>query len=404
MTTPPASLIVFDDGLGDLGPLTDLRPSFAVRTGADTTLDRIARLFDIPLAGVRVPNEIAGIAPETCLARLLDGFDGDDALLFNGRCPIPDPAWVNLAKGQAITEPGSGAVIAVRMCGKGINSFLSTMELPGGASRQDADSRLLINQPWDVVRFRNQAIEADLKSCADEKPADAQYEIAGDYPVSIDPTANIARSVVLDATSGPIRIGRNVTIRHGAIVLGPVAIGEGSTILEHALIKSNTSIGPHCKIAGELDGVIVQGFTNKAHDGHIGDSWLGSWINLGAGTTNSNLLNTYGEVTAQAHPKSRRARTGMTFLGSIMGDHAKTSIGTQIMTGAVVGTGSMLASTAPPPACVGRFEWITDAGRSRFRLEKFLQTAKAMMDRRDIPLTDAMIARISELHTMSESA
>ena len=404
MTTPPASLIVFDDGLGDLGPLTDLRPSFAVRTGADTTLDRITSIFNIPPAGVRVPREIDGIAPETCKARLLDGFDGDDALLINGRCPIPDPAWANLSKGQAITEPGSGAVIAVRMCGKGISTFLASMELPGGASRQEAGSSMLITQPWDVIRFRNQAISADLAACIDERPAKGQFEVAGDHPVSIDPSASIARSVVLDATNGPIRIGRNAVIRHGAIVLGPVSIGEGTTILEHALIKSNTSIGPRCKIAGELDGVIVQGFTNKAHDGHIGDSWLGSWINLGAGTTNSNLLNTYGEVTAQAHPGSRRARTGMTFLGSIFGDHVKTSIGTQIMTGAVVGTGSMLASTAPPPTCVGRFEWITDAGRSRFRLEKFLQTAKAMMDRRDEPLTDAMIARISELHAASEQA
>ena len=315
---------------------------------------------------------------------------------------MPDPAWINLEKGQAIIEPGTGAVIALRICCNGTARFLQTMELPPPASRIEADHSCLINHPWDVIRFRDAAIAMDLARLPDQRPVDNPCEITGGHPVSADPTASISRSVVLDASNGPIRISPGATIRHGAIILGPVAIGEGSTILEHALIKSNTSIGPRCKIAGELDGVIVQSHTNKAHDGHIGDSWLGSWINLGAGTTNSNLLNTYGEVTAQSQPNARRVRTGMTFLGSIMGDHVKTSIGTQIMTGAVVGTGSMLASTAPPPTCVGRFEWITDVGRSRFRLDKFLQTARAMMDRRDVPLSDAMLARLTEVHAMSE--
>ena len=401
--TTPAALIVFDDGLGELGPLTDLRPSFAIRSGADTTIERIVRTFPILLAGVRVPEQLAGVASESDQAPLMTGFDGDDALLINGRCPVPDPAWTALEKGQAIVEPGNGAVIAVRMSRKGVAGFLESMDLPGEASRQEADRPMLLNQPWDVVRFRNEAIAADLVGLADQRPDDVPYEITGDHPVWIDPSARIARSAVLDASMGPIRIGAGATIRHGAIVLGTAVVGEDSTILEHALIKPNTSIGPACKIAGELGGVIVQSHTNKAHDGHVGDSWLGSWIYLGAGTTNSNLLNTYGEVTAQAQPDARRVRTGMTFLGSILGDHVKTSIGTQLMTGAVVGMGSMLACTAPPPTCVGRFEWITDAGRSRFRLDKFLQTARAMMERREITLSDAMIARLIELHTKSAS-
>jgi len=401
MTTPPAALIVFDDGLGDLGPLTDLRPSFAVRTGADTTLERIVRIFDIPFAGVRVPESLLGIAPEACRAPLVSEVEGDSALLINGRCPLPDPSWINLDTGQAIVESGSGAVIAARLCRKGVAEFLASMELPDGANAREAAPQLLISQPWDVVRHRDSAIAADLVGLRDRRPGGAGFEIIGEHPVGIDPTATIARSAVLDSTRGPIRLGAGAVIRHGAIVLGPVAICEGSTVLEHALIKPFTSIGPHCKIAGELDGVIVQSHTNKAHDGHIGDSWLGSWINLGAGTTNSNLLNTYGEVTAQARPEARRVRTGMTFLGSIMGDHVKTSIGTQLMTGAVVGTGSMLASTASAPTCVGRFEWITDAGRSTFRLEKFLETARVMMDRRGVDLTDAMLARLTGLHAMS---
>jgi UDP-N-acetylglucosamine diphosphorylase/glucosamine-1-phosphate N-acetyltransferase len=381
--------------------MTDLRPSFAVRTGADTTLERIVRVFNLPLAGVRVPDELAGVAREASRVPLLNAYEDDDALLVNGRCPLPDPAWAKLGIGEALVEPGTGAVVAARMTAGDAGSFFRSMELPTDASQQESERQELLNQPWDAVRFRDAAIAVDLMALTDQRPGrKSPFEIAGDHPVWIDPTASIARSAVLDASDGPIRIGAGVTIRHGAIVLGPSSIGDGSTILEHALIKGTTSIGPRCKVAGELDGVIIQGFTNKAHDGHIGDAWLGSWINLGAGTTNSNLLNTYGEVTAQARPDARRVRTGMTFLGSVLGDHVKSSIGTQLMTGAVVGTGSMLASTAPPPACVGRFEWITDAGRSRFRLDKFLQTAGAMLGRREIPLTDAMRSRLAELHAM----
>jgi len=403
MATPPTALILFDDGEGTLGPLTDLRPSFCVRTGADTTLERAAGAFGIPLVGVRATQALAPIAPESCATPLLSGFDGDDALLINGRCVLPDRAWVSLERGQAVVDPESGSVIAARLSAAAIGGFLDSMTAPAGVDRVDAGRRLLLEQPWDCVRFRDEAIGIDLAGLKDQRAAKASFEIVGDHPVWIDSSATIARSAVLDATSGPIRIGPGATIRHGAIVLGPVAIGERSTVLEHALIKGNTSVGPVCKVAGELDGVIIQSHTNKAHDGHMGDSWLGSWINLGAGTTNSNLLNTYGEVTAQASPESRRLRTGMTFLGSVLGDHVKTAIGTQLMTGAVVGTGSMLASTAPPPACAGRFEWITDAGRSRFRFEKFLQTAGAMMNRRDVELSDAMVERLRALHGLGET-
>lgn len=398
--TKPQALIVFDDGKGDLWPLTDLRPSFACRTGADTTLERIVRTFGLPLAGVRVSEGLAGITDLDSLT----SYSDDDALLVNGRAPIPNPAWGRLSIGEAVIDQESGDVVAARLDAAGATALLQTSELPGGVRTQTADEQELLRYPWDAVRFRDAAIAVDLATLENDKPRKPRYEITGEHPVSIDESASICDSVVLDSSKGPIRIGANTTIRHGAIILGPVAIGDGSTVLEHSLIKPNTSIGPVCKVAGELDGVIIQSHTNKAHDGHIGDSWLGSWINLGAGTTNSNLLNTYGEITAQPAPNARRVRTGMTFLGSIMGDHVKTSIGTQIMTGAVVGTGSMLASTAPPPTCVGRFEWITDAGRSRFRLDKFMQTAEAMMGRRDVPVTEAMRTRLAALHAMGETS
>jgi hypothetical protein len=155
-----------------------------------------------------------------------------------------------------------------------------------------------------------------------------------------------------------------------------------------------------CKVAGEVGGTIFQGLANKSHDGHLGDSWVGSWANLGAGTTNSNLLNTYDQVIAQHAPNATRTRTGLQFLGAIIGDHVKTAIMTRIMTGSVFGTGSMLAALTPPTT-VGRFERVTDGAgqvnRQPYRFEKFMEVARAAMARRKVTPSAAYTARLREL-------
>jgi UDP-N-acetylglucosamine diphosphorylase/glucosamine-1-phosphate N-acetyltransferase len=208
--------------------------------------------------------------------------------------------------------------------------------------------------------------------------------------------------VFLDATLGHIVIDDDAVVRPGAIICGPAYIGPHSHVLDRCLIKPNTVIGPHCKVAGEIGGTIFQGFANKAHDGHLGDSYIGEWANLGAGTTNSNLLNTYGEVIAKAFgpdgkPGSNE-RTGEQFLGAIIGDHGKFAICTRIMTGAIVGTGTMWAATAPVTGTVPRFSWVTDAGVKPFAMAKFIEVARAVMGRRKVAMSAAYIARLTELH------
>jgi hypothetical protein len=142
-----------------------------------------------------------------------------------------------------------------------------------------------------------------------------------------------------------------------------------------------------CKVGGEIGSTVFQGYANKSHEGHLGDSWVGKWVNLGAGTTNSNLLNTYGEVTVRLAPDGPRHRTGMTFLGAMLGDHVKTAIGTRLMTGSIVGTGAMIATSTPPPTTVPPFAWLTDEGRRTYRLEKFLDVARTVMGRRERRMT-----------------
>jgi hypothetical protein len=148
--------------------------------------------------------------------------------------------------------------------------------------------------------------------------------------------------------------------------------------------------------------VVFQGFANKVHEGFLGDSWVGEWTNLGAGTTNSNLLNTYSEVAAQLEPGGSRERTGETFLGAMIGDHVKTAIGTRIMTGSVVHSGAMWAASKAISGCVGRFAWVTDDGDRQYRLTKFLDVMRQVMSRRDVEPSDAYLARLRLLHESAQ--
>ena len=182
------------------------------------------------------------------------------------------------------------------------------------------------------------------------------------------------------------------------MICGPCSVGAGATVLDRALIRPNTVIGPRCKVGGEVGSTIFQGYANKAHDGYLGDSWVGKWANLGAGTVGSNLLNTYGEVTMRTEVDGPRHRTGLRFLGAIIGDHVKTAISTRIMTGSVLGTGAMVATSAPPPDTVRRFAWLTDDGERSYRLGKFLEVMNAVMARRDRIPSRAYAAAVEALH------
>lgn len=401
--------IVFDDGKGDLGPLTDLRPVFHVRTGALTTLERWSAALDAhdrtQVVAVWTPAPLAALArersnlPVNDLTRLAD--DPAGVLLVNGRCIMPMRVG-DLSLGHAIVC-SAGGVVAARLRANDAAALLATYQLPPTTRRREAADAAMLDHPWDVIRFRDRAIDTDMARLID-RPASqhpAGVIVLDESRVRIAPSARVYPGVTLDAEQGPIVIDDDAVVRPGAVVIGPAYIGKRSTVLDRALVKGHTAIGPTCKVAGEVGGVIFQGYSNKAHDGHLGDSWIGEWVNLGAGTTNSNLLNTYGEVIAQAEPNGPRLRTGLQFLGCVVGDHVKTAILTRLMTGSVIGTGSMLAAMTPP-AAVGRFEWITDdpAGgirRQPYKIDKFLAAARAMMARRKIEMTPASEARLREL-------
>jgi len=379
----PLPIVLVNDGVR-VAPLTDLRAAHDVRTGAFSTLERWRRMF----ADVRTS---------------LDGIeDGADIVLVNGRCPLSPIGIDTMSAGDAVVEAGTGHLIVARTTA-GRAAGIMGGDL-GGLGVHKTPEGSLISKPWHVRTLRDRCVAHDLASILESVLPSAPpvgVVLVGDKGLRLARSATVYPSVILDTEAGPIVVDEWATVRPGAILIGPCYVGPHSTVLERATIRPQTAIGPWCKVNGEVGGTLFQGFSNKAHDGYLGDSWVGEWVNLGAGTTNSNLLNTYGEVIARATPEGRNERTGEQFLGAIIGDHVKTAICTRIMTGSVLHTGGMFAAAAPVAGTTAPFAWVTDAGTRSYRLDKFLEVAKAAMARRKVTPDDRYLGAIAALHGSS---
>jgi len=384
-------MLIFDDGRHDLAPMTDLRAVFEVRTGILTIADRIERTRREPLGALWVVERLRRLVAERSRVAVNPPLEeGERYLVVNGRWlnPAPDLA---AEPNTAFVHRDTGDLVMGALRGADAVHFLITGSLPDDVHVEPIDGVDLLTHPWEVIRHRDAAIASDARVAriVDAQIAPPGVHVIGTHPIEIAKSSHVFPTAVLDTTLGPVLVDANAVVRPGAILCGPCYVGRGSTVVDRAHIKSGTAIGPVCKVGGEVGGTIFQGFSNKAHEGHLGDSWIGEWVNVGAGTCNSNLLNTYGEVVMKPRPDGPRHRTGLTFLGAIVGDHVKIAILSRLMTGSVYGTGAMIAVTAPPPATVPAFAWLTDDGERVFRIEKFFDVARAMMARRGVTLSPA---------------
>ena len=396
-------VVLLDDGRGHFGPLTDLRSTADLRSGMLTTGARLLHDVGLPLAALRVPEGLAGIVesnhPGVPVNRPPVGRGGflvlNTRMLDGCRGPLPG------AHMAALDAHGDIRMAVVDHAA--VSALLEGGTFPDAVATSVTDGPALAEAAWDVFTTAGDRIAGDLDRLGAGwgSPPDASPvgpTVLGDHPVRIAATATFDPGVVMDARAGAIAIGANVHVGINAAIHGPCAVLESTRVADHAMLKANTVIGPHCRVGGEIGGTVFQGFANKSHHGHLGDSWVGAWANLGAGTVNSNLLNTYGDVAMRLSPDGPRLRSGRQFLGCVIGDHAKTAIGTRIMTGTSIGTGAMIATSTPPAATVPAFTWATDAGTRCYRFDKFLAVARAVMARRQLELDDAAEARLRGLH------
>ncbi len=255
---------------------------------------------------------------------------------------------------------------------------------PGDDGPALAVDGLPLRGAWDLVTALEHLLPADCLGFAADRadPVPAATIILGDPALVFCRGAQVEPGVVFDTRGGAIVLEAGVEVRHGTRLEGPLYAGERSRLLGGHLRAS--VFGPRSSVKGEVSNTLFLGYANKSHDGFVGHSVLGHWVNLGALTTTSNLKNTYGAV--QLAPGGTRLETGRQFLGTLFGDHAKTAIGTMLGTGTIVGAGANVFGNAPPPKYVPAMAW-GSSGTERMTEEGFLKVAERVLPRREVAWT-----------------
>lgn len=247
-----------------------------------------------------------------------------------------------------------------------------------------------IAHTWDIFSKNGEAIAADFELLTQDResqPIPSSNNVIKPENVFIEEGATV-EFATLNASAGPIYIGANSEIMEGSLVRGPLALCESSSLKLGAKVYGPTTIGPHSKVGGEVNNVVIFGFSNKGHDGFLGNSVLGEWCNLGADTNNSNLKNNYAEVRLWDYETEGFAKTGLQFCGLMMGDHSKCGINTMFNTGTVVGVSSNIFGSGFPRNFVPSFSWGGSAGMSTYKTSKAFEVAEIVMKRRGIEFTE----------------
>lgn len=250
---------------------------------------------------------------------------------------------------------------------------------------------LQIQHTWDIFSKNAAAIEADFKLLTTgrtSQPIPQHVHAKNPESIFIEEGAEV-EFCSLNASSGPIYIGKNAMVMEGTHIRGPFALGDHAIIKMGAKIYGPTTIGPNCKAGGEINNSVMFQNSNKGHDGFLGNSVLGEWCNLGADTNNSNLKNNYAEVRLWDYDKEGFSKTGLQFCGLIMGDHSKCAINTMFNTGTVIGVSANIFGSGFPRNFVPSFSWGGSAGMSVYKLDKVFETAELVLKRRNLELTDA---------------
>ncbi len=403
--------IVEDQQVKNFLPLTHLNPITDLRCGCTSLLERILNVIPAKSVSLLVRPYLVDYLNELYSSFHINSLPNEDILFINGRV-LADVSLLkfakNLGKKECIAVNGfdivaayvkkeNANIIAYSVTDNGF-SFDEFASLPS----KNIDC-VVAKYPWDLVHNNAKYITEDFKKFKPSK------KIAGKiYPgtyllnkknIVIGKGSSIKPGVVIDAEHGPVIIGKNVTIMPNAVIEGPVYIGDSSIIKVGAKIYPGTSIGSECRIGGEVTRSIFQSYSNKAHDGFVGDSYIGSWVNLGADTNTSNLKNTYGNVTVQINGKQIDSR--LQFVGLTMGDHSKSGINVMFNTGTAVGISCNVYGADLPPKYLPSFIWGSADTQTEFDIEKSLEIAQRMMERRKMIMSQAYKQIMRHIFTLT---
>jgi UDP-N-acetylglucosamine diphosphorylase/glucosamine-1-phosphate N-acetyltransferase len=380
-------------------PFALTRPAGELRAGALLVRERWSRALGAPVVGHLTSAH-------------LDGFEEPGAPPVVTGGSIPAGAWVANARflpalrrlpvEDALLTSGQVAAVRLREALPAAEFADGDVDLaslvPAEGVRKPLEGGWWAQDVWDYVRHLVPMLEHDLPvlgaAMESELPRGSVTESelppgsirVGEHPVYVEEGAVVEPAVCFDTTAGPILLRTGSHVHAFTRLVGPLYVGSGSSVTADKVAAS--SIGDTCKVHGEMSNTILIGHANKGHDGFVGHSMLGRWVNLGAGTITSNLKNTYG--TVQLWTPDGVRDTGLQFLGTLFGDHAKTGIGLTLTTGSVVGAGANVYGSRMPPKAVSPFAWGEAEQFADYRADKFLEVAERMMARRHVTLTEGM--------------
>jgi UDP-N-acetylglucosamine diphosphorylase/glucosamine-1-phosphate N-acetyltransferase len=387
------NIILFDDPSirRSLLPLTYTRPVAAIRIGILTIAEKWAKQF----------GENPSYLTEDYLSIKYPTVIEDSNLFINGAlCPEEKlvAAIRKLGVGEALYR--NDQLLAV------VSKELNLSDLSSFKSIEHPTEVSLIDQPWKIFKQNAAQIKADFKVITKGRSSanitDLHTIVYGKENVFIEEGASI-KATIINAENGPVYIGKNAQVHEGAIIKGPFALCEGSHVNMGAKIKGDTTIGPYSKVGGEISNSVIFGYSNKGHDGFLGNSVIGEWCNLGADTNTSNLKNNYDNIKIWNYEKGGFKDTGEQFCGLIMGDHSKSGINTMFNTGTVVGVSANVFGAGFPRTFIPSFSWGGASGLTTFIIKKADEVATRVMARRNLDYTEDEAAIMHHIFELTAS-
>lgn len=370
------NIILFDDDRrGHLLPLTYTRPLADLRLGILTLREKWLKLG---------AEQASFLAVEPLREKFPPQFEKDSVFvagslhasqsLFESICA--------LRPNQSLVK--NGQLLAIR------DTTGSQTLPPIGENTLEFHGEILqVRNTWDLFSLNAKALSWDFELLTRGRTSarpDSSNTVIGDQ-FFMEESAQLSCSII-NAAQGPIYLGHHSEIWEGSAIRGPFALLDHASVKMGAKIYGATTVGPHSRVGGEISNVLIQGYSNKGHDGFLGNSVLGEWCNLGADTNNSNLKNNYAPVKLYNYASRSMEATGLQFCGLIMGDHSKCGINTMFNTGTVVGVSANIFGEGFPPNFIPSFTWGGKNGMTEYQFDKAAETAERMMLRRDVPFDE----------------
>ena len=379
------NIVLFDQSeiKNDLLPLTFTRPVACLRVG----------IFTIGEKWQKVLNGEISYLTEPYLRGKFPLIIKDENLLING-CVCPDNALLErvsrLKAEEALVQ--DDLLIAFRADEGIIRQFEAGNNLPDFKKTEYDNPLTVISKPWQIFLKNGDQIKKDfnlIKEKSSSKDIKDPYTYTyGDQNIFVEEGADI-KAAVINAENGPVYIGKNARIQEGAVIRGPFSLGESSVISMGAKIRGDATVGPYSKVGGEFSNSVIIGYSNKAHDGFMGNSVIGEWCNIGADTNTSNLKNNYADIKVWNYRQDRFINSGQQFCGLIMGDHTKCGINTMFNTGTVIGVSANIFGAGYPRNFIPSFSWGGACGFTTYHLNKVFEVADKVMARRNKTITEA---------------